>query len=148
VRRNHEVVVVEQAHSSQPLRFDHPSGAELHMHASGMGKVMLAFGDIALETAVAQLKDLPRFTERTVVERDELVKVLMAVRTHGYAVNREERYDGVVGVAAPVLDAHGIAHAAVGVQGPTMRMTTSKVEEIAPLVRAAAADIARLALRS
>jgi len=147
VRRNHEVVVVEQAHSVQPLRFDHPSGAELHMHASGMGKVMLAFGDIALESAVAQLKALPRFTERTIVDRDELVKVLTEVRARGFAVNREERYDGVVGVAAPVLDAYGIAHAAVGVQGPTMRRTTEKVAEIAPLVRAAAQEIARLAIR-
>jgi DNA-binding IclR family transcriptional regulator len=147
VRRNQEVVVVEQAHSNQPLRFDHPSGAELHMHASGMGKVMLAFGDVGLETAVAQLKELPRFTERTVVNRDELVGVLVAVRAQGYAVNREERYDGVVGVAAPVLDPHSIAHAAVGVQGPTMRMTTERVVEIAPLVRAAAQEIGRLALR-
>jgi len=75
------------------------------------------------------------------------VKVLTSVRSRGYAINQEERYDGVVGVAAPVLDRHGIAHAAVGVQGPTMRMTAEKVEAIAPLVRAAAQEIAQLALR-
>ena len=53
VRRNHEVVVIEQATSSQPLRFDHPSGAELQLHASGMGKVLLAFGDVSPQHAVA-----------------------------------------------------------------------------------------------
>jgi DNA-binding IclR family transcriptional regulator len=147
VRRNHEVVVVEQATSPQPLRFDHPSGAELQMHASGMGKVMLAFAEIAPDAAVAQLRDLPRFTDHTIVDRTELVRALMLVRGQGYAVNHEERYIGVNGVAAPVLAANGVARAAVGVQGPSMRMTASRIEEIAPLVRAAADEIAALAVR-
>jgi IclR family acetate operon transcriptional repressor len=147
VRRNHEVVVVEQATSPQPLRFDHPSGAELQMHASGMGKVMLAFAEIAPDAAVAQLRDLPRFTEHTIVDRAELVRSLMTVRAQGYAVNQEERYIGVNGVAAPVLAPNGTARAAVGVQGPSMRMTPARLDEIAPLVRAAADEIASLAVR-
>jgi len=146
VRRNHEVVVVERASSPQPLRFDHPSGAELQMHASGMGKVMLAFGEISPEAAVAQLKALPSFTEHTVVDRDALVRMLMSARTDGYATNLEERYLGVCGVAAPVLAPNGTARAAVGVQGPAMRMTAARIAEIAPLVRAAADEVAALAI--
>lgn len=147
VRRNFEVVVVEQATSPQPLRFDHPSGAELQMHVSGMGKVMLAFGDIDPAAAVAQLRDLPRYTEHTITDRDALVKVLLQARKDGYATNREERYVGVNGVAAPVLSPHGVARAAVGVQGPSMRMNDEKIRQIAPLVRDAAEEIASLALR-
>lgn len=147
VRRNQEVVVVERVSSPQPLRFDHPSGAELHMHASGMGKVMLAFGEIAPEAAVAQLKELPRFTEHTVADLEALVRMLLEARSRGYATNLEERYLGVNGVAAPVLAANGTARAAVGVQGPAMRMTRDRIDEIAPLVRAAADEIASLALR-
>ena len=134
VRRNLEVVVLERVSSPQPLRFDHPSGAELHMHASGMGKVMLAFGEIAPEAAVAQLKELPRFTEHTVGDLDVLVRMLLEARSRGYATNLEERYLGVNGVAAPVLATNGIARAAVGVQGPSMRLTRERIDEIAPLV--------------
>lgn len=147
VRRNYEVVVLERVSSPQPLRFDHPSGAELHMHASGMGKVMLAFGEIAPEAAVAQLKELSRFTEHTVATLDGLLQMLLEARRRGYATNLEERYLGVNGVAAPVLGPQGIARAAVGVQGPSMRMTAERIEEIAPMVRAAADEIAALALR-
>ena len=147
VRRNHEVVVVERASSPQPLRFDHPSGAELQMHASGMGKVMLAFGEISPASAVAQLTELPRFTEHTVVDRDELVRLLLEARSRGYATNLEERYIGVNGVAAPVLAPSGTARAAVGVQGPASRMSAERIAEIAPLVRAAADEVAALALR-
>jgi IclR family transcriptional regulator, acetate operon repressor len=147
VRRNHEVVVIERASSPQPLRFDHPSGAELQLHASGMGKVLLAFGDIAPESAIAQLRDLPRFTDHTICTVSALGHELAQVRAQGYAVNHEERYDGVNGVAAPVLGPAGVARAAVGVQGPAVRMTAARIEEIAALVRAAADDIAALALK-
>ncbi len=147
VRRNNDVVVVLQALSPQPLRFDHPSGAELQMHASGMGKVMLAFGDAAPEVAAAQLPNLPRFTDHTICDRSALAYELATIRARGYATNHEERYLGVNGVAAPVLSHDGYVRAAVGVQGPSLRMTPERIEEIAPLVRAAADEIAALAVR-
>lgn len=144
VRRNSEVVVIERATSSQPLRFDHASGAEIDLHTSGMGKVLLAFSGVSPHTAVAQLKALPRYTANTIVDRDRLVEVLLEARANGYATNHEERYDGASGIGAPVLSPSGVATAAVGVQGPSLRMTAARMLEIAPLVRAAADEIAQL----
>ena len=45
----------------------------------------------------------PRYTDHTVVDRDALVAELAAIRERGYAVNDQGRFDGVVGVAAPLL---------------------------------------------
>ncbi len=146
VRRNSEVVVIERAASSQPLRFDHPSGAEIDLHTSGMGKVLLAFSGYSPPTTVGQLRSLPRYTEHTICDRDELVRVLLDARANGYATNLEERHLGACGVGAPVLGPSGVATAAVGVQGPAVRMTAARLTEIAPLVRAAADEIAALAL--
>ncbi len=147
VRRNSEVVVIERAASPQPLRFDHASGAEIDLHTSGMGKVLLAFSGFAPEVAVAQLRALPRYTEHTICDRAELTAVLLRARSHGYATNREERHLGACGVGAPVLGPSGVATAAVGVQGPAIRMTEERLAEIAPLVRAAADEIAALIAR-
>jgi IclR family acetate operon transcriptional repressor len=147
IRRNSEVVVIERAASSQPLRFDHPAGAEIQLHASGMGKVLLAFCGLAPEAAVAQLGSLPRFTDHTIDNPTQLVAALMEIRANGFAVNHEERYEGVNGIAAPVLGSSGVARAAIGVQGPALRMTPARLQEIAPMVRRAADDIARLAVR-
>lgn len=147
VRRNSEVVVIERAASSQPLRFDHPAGAEIQLHASGMGKVLLAFSGLTPEAAVAQLGALPRFTDHTIDDPAQLVAALHDIRSNGFAVNHEERYQGVNGVAAPVLGGGGVARAAVGVQGPSLRMTPERLQEIAPMVRRAADEIARLAVR-
>ncbi len=147
VRRNSEVVVIERAASAQPLRFDHASGAEIDLHTSGMGKVLLAFSGYSPQVAVGQLRSLPRYTDHTICDRDELVQVLLAARINGYATNLEERHLGACGVGAPVLGPSGVATAAVGVQGPAVRMSAERLSELAPLVRAAADEIAALALR-
>lgn len=55
VRHGDEVVVVLVASSHQRLRFDHDQGGRIGLHASAMGKVLLAFG--ADDPAVAITAD-------------------------------------------------------------------------------------------
>ncbi|MCU1386985.1 MAG: Transcriptional regulator, IclR family [Ilumatobacteraceae bacterium] len=142
IRRGDEVIVVLAAASRQRLRFDHATGAGIGLHASGMGKVLMAFSIDSPATSVRELPSLDRYTPSTITSRDELVTELEQIRQVGYAVNREERYSGVFGVAAPVLDRRGRARAAVGVQGPTVRLTGTSFDELAALVRDAANEIA------
>ena len=40
----------------------------------------------------------------------------------------------VCGVAAPVLDADGVARFAIGIQGPSVRLTDSRMAELGPLL--------------
>ena len=75
-----------------------------------------------------------------------MLEELERVRTHGFATNRQERYDGVCGVAAPVLDAAGVARFAIGIQGPSVRLTDSRVAELGPLLVRAAREVAELVL--
>ncbi len=147
VRRGAELVVVLSASSHQRLRFDHEPGAVILLHASAMGKVLLAFSDVTPKAAVATLPDLVRYTGATITGRAALAADLEEARRRGYAVNREERYDGVCGVSAPVLDRRDLAVAAVGLQGPTIRLTPKRLTEVAVEVRAAAGDVAA-AMRS
>lgn len=142
IRRGDEVVVVLAAASRQRLRFDHEAGATIELHASGMGKVLLAYSVDSPRTAVERLATLDRYTESTITSRPALVAELEQIRTVGYAVNREERYDGVFGVAAPVLDRRGRARAAVGLQGPSVRLGATSLDELAIHVRNAADEIA------
>ena len=143
IRRGDEVIVVLAAASRQRLRFDHATGAGIGLHASGMGKVLLAFSADSPTTAVQGLSALDRFTPSTITARPALIAELEHIRQVGYATNREERYTGVFGVAAPVLDRRGRARAAVGVQGPTVRLTGTSFDDLARLVRDAADEIAR-----
>lgn len=142
VRRGSELVVVLSSSSHQRLRFDHEPGSVILLHASAMGKVLLAFGDVNAKSAVADLPELVRYTDATITARTALVADLEQAHRKGFALNREERYDGVCGVAAPVLDRRDVAIAAVGLQGPTIRLTPKRLAELAVEVRAAASDVA------
>ena len=131
IRRGDEVLVLERAASVQPLRFDHPTGAEIHLHASAMGKVLLAFAPGSPKETVAALHPMERYTGHTITSRAALVQELTTIREQGFATNREERYEGVCGVAAPVtagpvIAELGVAHAAVGIQGPSLRQAMAE----------------------
>jgi IclR family acetate operon transcriptional repressor len=138
------VVVALTAPSSQPLRFDQPAGTRLDLHASAMGKVLLAFADPDVKATVASLGALARYTEATITRRATLLRELRAIQEHGFAPNLEERYVGVSGLAAPVLDGEGRARAAVGIRGPAARLDAARMEALAPQVIATARLVATL----
>jgi IclR family transcriptional regulator, acetate operon repressor len=148
VRRGDEVMVIERAASAQPLRFDHPTGAEIQLQASAMGKVLLAFSPGKPKDIVAELPSMTRYTRSSITSRTSLLAALVTIREHGFAINLEERYEGVCGIAAPVKGEDGAAHAAVGIQGPSLRLTPARLGELGPLVRAAADEIGVLVLRA
>jgi len=135
-------LVVLQEHSPQPLRVDHLAGKELFLHASAMGKVLLAFNDQG-----TQVDDLQKFTAATITSATALARELDNVRACGWAKNVGERYDGANGVAVPVIapGAHATAYA-LGIQGPSTRLTDERMNELVEICRRAASDIAALGI--
>jgi IclR family transcriptional regulator, acetate operon repressor len=148
VRRDHDVVVLLQSSSRQALRFEHPAGGAINLHASAMGKVMLAFATTSPKHGVAELGRLPRFTDTTITSHAALIADLERAADVGYAINRQERYDGVCGVAAPVVDGRGHARYAIGIQGPSVRLSDAVLDQLGTQLLAAASEIAALVIES
>lgn len=132
-----DVLILAAAGSNQPLRFDRASGTRTPAHASAIGKAILAFAPPRPTP-----RRLPAFTERTIVVGSGFDRALAAVREAGYALNLEERYVGVCGVAAPVLDAAGVARAGVGFQVPLARFDESRRTDLARRAVDLAAELA------
>jgi len=143
-RQGDELVVVLVASSAQRLRFDHEQGGRIGLHASAMGKAVLAHATRDLARAVPEGLALERYTDHSVTDRDELLADLAATRERGYAINDQGRFDGVIGIGAPLIGRDGLAHAAVGVQGPISRLTPDVVPHVADQVRSAAEELAGL----
>lgn len=143
IRTAHEVLVVLDVTSRQPLRFDQEPGSRVPVHTSAMGKCLLAFTP-GLDAAVRSLPALSPVTPRTITDRAALRRELDAVLDRGWALNDEERNPGVRAVAVPVLDATGSAIAAIAVQGPTIRITDDRLEGLAADITATASQIAPL----
>ena len=96
-------------------------GALLPLHATALGKALLAYGDEAWVDDVVG-GTLPKLTGHTHVSRTAIEKELAAVREVGYAVEREEALLGEAGVAAPIFDRRTDAIGAVGVAGPKEKL--------------------------
>jgi IclR family acetate operon transcriptional repressor len=93
-------------------------GRPVPLHASGLGKVLLAFGAAKLPPG-----ELEKCTARTITSQAALRAELAAVRARGYAVTDEELEAGLVAIAAPVFRYDGAVVAAMSVSAPVSRMT-------------------------
>ena len=142
------VVCVNFLESKKVNRISSGIGLRKPVHCTAEGKALIAFLPPDVIERVIDAK-LERRTLRTVVSPTALRDELAAVRARGYATDDEEYESGVRGIAAPVRDDSGIPIAAVGVTGPTQRLTKTRLLSLVRHVTAAAKEISlRLGDRS
>jgi DNA-binding IclR family transcriptional regulator len=119
-------------------------GSLLPLHASALGKVLLAYDAAAARTALQSEPE--RYTRRTVTAGRELSRALVEVREAGYSAEVEELTVGEAGVAAPIRGYGGLVVGAIGISGPVERICDSKGKPHANLV-AQVRDAARAVSR-
>ena len=94
-------------------------GSRLPMHATGVGKVLLAHSPASVVESV--LSDLARVTPYTVTNPARLLAQLERVRHEGYATTGDEMSLGASSVAVPVRAASDEVVAALGIVVPDLR---------------------------
>jgi DNA-binding IclR family transcriptional regulator len=97
-------------------------GSLLPLHATALGKVLLAY-DVELAGGVLQRDEpLDAFTRRTIVAPKVLARALAEVRDRGWAADIEESSPGQAGIAAPIRGYGGLVVGAIGVSGAVERI--------------------------
>jgi DNA-binding IclR family transcriptional regulator len=132
-----DCVTIDQIVSTSTVVSRSWLGRHTPVHCTSPGKVFLA---LLPEERRAELLALSRerYTERTIVDPDELRAEIERVRSAGYATTVDEFEVGLTAAAAPVRAADGAVVAAIGVSGPSYRLTAQRLGELVPLVRDAA----------
>jgi IclR family acetate operon transcriptional repressor len=141
IREGNDLVILLQAESTSWLRLNRPVRSRVPLHGSAMGKALLAYGAVPPRRSVKELGKLRELTPNTMTAPAKLVAELIETRQRGYAVADEEQHLGLRSIAAPILWPDGAARAALGVAGPTSRITLDRVQEIGRVVAAAAGAI-------
>ncbi|MEV5338724.1 IclR family transcriptional regulator [Streptomyces sp. NPDC052676] len=119
-------------------------GALLPLHASSLGKVLLAFGTANLDSAVDA--GLEAYTRHTLAREDELTRALAEIRENGWASEVQEMSMGEAGVAAPIRGHGGLAVGAIGLSGPVERICDARGQpelRLLTLLREASRAISR-----
>ncbi len=128
VPRGQGVVSVAQIDSRYLLGAANWVGVDVPPHCSALGKVLYAFGRLAVPTGPLQ-----RRTPATITTAERLERELIEVRRRGWAVASEELEVGLVAVAAAVRSGDGVI-GAISVSAPTARLPRSQVQSIGELL--------------
>lgn len=129
-----EIVYVEKVESQNTIRMHSRVGKRVPVHATGLGKAILAFLPVPETIAIIDRYGLPPLTEHTITDRATFLKSLEDTRNHGYAIDVEENQLGISCVAAPIWDNNHRVIAACSVSGPSVRITTERMKELMPRV--------------
>jgi DNA-binding IclR family transcriptional regulator len=119
VRDGTEALYVERVSGHASVRVVSQVGSRLPMHATGVGKVLLAHAPEEIRTAV--LGHLTRVTPYTVTQPGRLRDQLRRVLADGHATTSEEMTLGACSVAVPVRSRDAEVVAALGFVVPNLR---------------------------
>ena len=134
-------VCIEELESSQHIKYAQTVGLTAPLHVGAPGKALLAFLPQAeLDNLLMELP-LTAMTPSTLSDPERLRTELAITHMRGYAISMGERSPGASAVAAPIWDWSSRPIAAIGVLGPSQRLTLETLQELGPHVRQVAQEV-------
>jgi len=141
VPRDTTVVFVSQVECYHSIRAFFPPGSASPMHASGIGKALLAQMTPAQLDRLLTDAPLQAFTEHTITTPDALLAELERTRARGFAIDDQEKNLGMRCIAAPVVNWTGEAVAGLSISGPVPRVGDDQIATFAAAVMHAARPV-------
>ena len=105
-------------------------GELMELHASAVGRVLLAYADEEFIDRVLSQTNLTRLTSKTLVDKEKIRKELQKIRQTGFALDIEGREEGITAIAAPVFDFEHKVPAALAIVGPSIRFTDEGLQQM------------------
>lgn len=132
-----KALYIDQVESPSILRVETEIGTMAPLHCTALGKVLLAFNRASMP------ETLNAYTPRTITDPATLKLHMEQVYRQGYATDDEEHVLGVRCIAAPVYGFRGRVQGAIGISGPTGRVTYDNLPKLAEHVIELANELSR-----
>jgi DNA-binding IclR family transcriptional regulator len=130
VRIRNRVLILATAEAFDSLKISVPVGSTIPLFAGAVGKVFLAQETPEHATALINEQGLPRYTPRSITDKQAYRLELDRVHANGYAVDIEEYLPGIRAVAVALHNRRGLP-AALWVVGISANMGTEKIQKTA-----------------
>lgn len=127
-----EVLYIDKIESSEPVRAYTQLGGRAPAYCTATGKAMLAYA--SEEELISCFDSAQKFTPKTISNLVRFQDEGVQIRERKFAINRGEWRGDIVGLAAPLADAEGKVHGAIGISGPASRLDIVQMEAFAPRV--------------
>jgi IclR family transcriptional regulator, KDG regulon repressor len=144
IMRRDGVVPLEAAEpEDRAVRIIPPIGLTLPLHCTAIGKAHLAF-DAEEELKSMLPEQMERYTDRTIIDRSQLLEELRSVVRDGYSVDSGEFFEDVLSVAVPIRDYTRLVVGSLAIAGPAYRIPQERItSEIARLILEAGRELSR-----
>ena len=139
-----EVLYLDRVEAQWPLRLTLDVGSHVPLHCTASGKLFLAAMAPVRRDALIDCLALPAMTPNTITTTTGLRDACAAIAACGYATDNEEYIAGLIAVAVPVKDRHGVTRAALAVHAPSARMPLHAALDRLDALCAAATRMAEL----
>ena len=140
ILRGGSIIYLEVLEGFHPLKASEAIGGEGPLHATALGKAILAFlQPLKLEQALAQ--PLEPYTEKTITSLFALSAHLEDIRKQGFAIDDCESNRDIRCVGAALLNGQSNVVGGISVSGPSSRFDLERAEKIGPDVYSAAIRI-------
>jgi IclR family KDG regulon transcriptional repressor len=131
------ILVLDTVECRHDIKITSPVGSRLPLFSTAPGKVILAIMDDEEIRKIIKEKGITRYTERSIIDPEQLIKEIGRVRDNGYAVDYEEYMSGVRAVAAPISGERDL-HAAIYVVGFKTSLNKEKMDILGISIKEAA----------
>lgn len=138
-----EVLYLEKVEGPHVLRMPSRVGRHIPTYCTSVGKAMLSCLDEEEVRHIVQTYPIRAYTPNTAKAVEELLVELKRTRKRGYAVDNEEFELGLRCVGAPIRDYTGEMVGAIGVAGPSTRLTREKIPAVGAVVLKVAASVSQ-----
>jgi DNA-binding IclR family transcriptional regulator len=136
------VFYIEFVQAERTLTVSAAVGQRLPTYCTASGKLFLA--NLPSNELDAILSGpMIAYTQKTITSSARLRQQLEEIRRQGYAVDDEELEVGICAVSAGIRNQPGNVIASISVPGPTSRMTTERIPQIAAALKETADLISR-----
>lgn len=117
VLRQNLIVFIHKVVGENVRQIVNPVGTSLQAHATGSGKVMLAYLPEDELDSIYPNENLQQFTPKTIASKAILKIQLKQIAVDGFAFDDEESNTGIWAVAGCIRDRHGLPVASMSVVG-------------------------------
>lgn len=124
-------VYIDMVRSDNAVNLDTYIGKREYLHNTAVGKAILANLPGDRRNEIIEDRGLPSETPQTMTDKIDFFQELETVKSQGYAIDNEERLEGLRCVGVPIKVDEERVIGAISVSGPTRRMDENRLGKLA-----------------
>lgn len=144
IRDKNHAIYIEKLICTHPVRLFTKKGRQVPLSAGACSRAILSFLDDEDINEVLNNEPLVKYTEITIVKKEELWKSIKESRRKGYTISFGELEPQTVSVGVPIFDYSQKVIASISVAGPEQRFTDKLLSLIIKETKRTAKEISKI----